>query len=88
MAKRKIELEVEYPDCAICGRDLGEDEYISLGLELGKKHRNKYGDQMPTRLYTGDLFVCMSCATKSAKVNQQLVALVESTMRKMTQGGY
>ena len=79
-------MEVEYPDCAICGRDIGEDEYIELGLQLGKTKRHKEGYRMPTRLYVRDLTICMNCATKSAKLNQRLDELVESTMSEMTRG--
>jgi len=84
MAKRKIEVEVEYPDCAICGRDIGEDEYIGLRLELGKTKRHREGHIMPTQLHLGDLDICMDCATKRAKLNQRLEELVESTMSKVT----
>jgi hypothetical protein len=34
MTKHKKEIEVEYPDCDICGKDIGEDECVELDLSV------------------------------------------------------
>jgi len=37
MAKKTREVEVEYPDCTICGSEISVgEEYFSLGINLGK----------------------------------------------------
>lgn len=36
MAKKKVEMEIEYPDCTICGNEISVgDKYFDLSIGLG-----------------------------------------------------
>ena len=73
MTKKKIEIEVEYPDCEICGKCIEEnEEYIELNI-AGTKficHRGEYTT-------TGISFkgkrtvICKRCATEDKDKSKQ-----------------
>lgn len=65
MAKKTIEIEVNYPDCTICGNEIsGGEKYFSLGINLVKHTLDKTGGSCG--IQTGNsqrpLIICKNCS--------------------------
>lgn len=79
MAKHKKEIEVEYPDCDICGRDIGDGEYILLKLSVRMEF-----DRGFTRWSTegSDVTICQSCM-KNPLWKLELIRKAEEVTNKI-----
>ena len=84
MTKKKIEIEVEYPDCDLCGECIGEDEqYIKLNL-AGTRFTCHQGEYTTTGIPLKDktMVICKRCATDpdKDKLKQRLQGEVDDML--------
>ena len=86
MGIRKIEFEVEYPDCVVCGKCIEEDEqYIELNIggSISTCHRGIYVTSgIP--LKTKRMVICKSCATNP--LNDKLKQKLQEKVGEMISG--
>lgn len=79
MAKHKKEIEVEYPDCNICGKDIGEDECVVLDLAV---QTEKEGFTRWNSTKDMKICICRGCIT-NVVWKYKLLQLAEATISKI-----
>lgn len=79
-------MEVEYPDCDLCGKCIEEDEkYIELSINGSKStcHRGTYAT-FGIPLKAQKMVICKSCATN--RLNDKLKQKVQEKVGEMISG--
>ena len=79
MTKRKVEIEIECPDCDICGRDIGMNEYIEVELRMCKKRRRETGTSATYRTYDA-IRICEKCQQNKGLVTEKIKEIVKADL--------
>ena len=79
MTKRKVEIEIECPDCDICGADIGMDEYFELETRVCKKRRRNTGTS--ESYHTHDAIrICEKCKQDVELITEKINELVKEDL--------
>jgi hypothetical protein len=82
MAKQIKEVEVEFPDCDICGRDIGTEEYLDLVTVVSKRRHADDGSEFPPRFNDHcSLSICKRCISRPGIWQQRLYEVVDETIK-------
>lgn len=79
MTKRKVEIEIECPDCDICGADIGMDEYFELETRVCKKRRRNTGTSKSYHTHDA-ICICENCKQNTELVTEKIKEIVKADL--------